>query len=100
MGGHVEGSPEKIEIGNRRLFHTSCIHGQISSLFLQGLQEAVDGRDVKKELRKNDLHFFAALLCFAVRHLGFRCLVGMVQYLVGQIQPECFMIFHVLDKAV
>lgn len=61
MGGHVEGSPEKIEMGNRRLFHTSCIHGQISSLFLQGLQEAVDGRDVKKELRKNDLHFFAAL---------------------------------------
>lgn len=52
MGGHVEGSPEKIEMGNRRLFHTSCIHGQISSLFLQGLQEAVDGRDVKKRAAK------------------------------------------------
>ena len=65
--------------------------------FFRGRDEARIGRNVKK--RGASEFSLTPRFLFYVRHLGFRCLAGMVQYLVCQIQPECFMLFHVLDKA-
>lgn len=62
-----------------------------------GRDEVRIGRNVKK--RGASEFSLTPRFLFTVRHLCFRCLARMVQYLVGQIQPECFMLFHVLDKA-
>mgnify|MGYP001500307050 CR=1 FL=1 len=75
-----------------------------ASGFFRGRDEARIGRNVEKTggapcvVCISEFSLTPRFL-FTVRHLGFRCLARMVQYLVGQIQPECFMLFHVLDKA-
>lgn len=69
-----------------------------ASGFFRGRDEVRIGRNVKNR----DTSEFSSLtprFLFTVRHLCFRCLARMVQYLVCQIQLECFMLFHVLDKA-
>lgn len=68
-----------------------------ASGFFRGRDEVRIGRKVKK--RGASEFSLTPRFLFTVRHLCFRCLARMVQYLVCQIQPECFMLFHVLDKA-
>lgn len=72
----------------------------LASGFFRGRDEVGIGRNVKNVKKRGASEFsLTPRFLFYVRHLGFRCLARMVQYLVGQIQPECFMLFHVLDKA-
>lgn len=68
-----------------------------ASGFFRGRDEARIGRNVKN--RGASEFSLTPRFLFTVRHLCFRCLARMVQYLICQIQPECFMLFHVLDKA-
>lgn len=68
-----------------------------ASGFFRGRDEVRIGRNVKKRgasefsLTSRFLFYCKAFMLPVSRQNG--------QYLVCQIQPECFMLFHVLDKA-
>lgn len=54
----------------------------LASGFFRGRDEVRIGRNVKK--RGASEFSLTSRFLFTVRHLGFRCLARMVQYLVGQ----------------